>query len=146
MIVAKKYKQDWQFKRRYSSKEDNKLIYKGCQNADTFNLFLNSYKVDTGGYIIVSDYSDEMYINIICGDKKYTYEGKYPNNFKQPWYDHSDTSWISYHSLFNFDINKWLVAILPEDFYRRETIEISSFTNSYIKWYLKRKQIIWDYF
>ena len=53
--VAKQYHEAWQFKRKYSTKEENKIIYKGCQNIDTINLFLKEV-VDTASYVITTDY------------------------------------------------------------------------------------------
>jgi hypothetical protein len=93
---------------------------------------------------MVSDYWDEMYIRIICGNTPFIFEGKYPNKLKQPWYDKSDTAAFA-KSVFNFNINKYLIAILPPIFYRKETIDINAIVNTYIVWYLRRRDIIWGY-
>ena len=142
--IAKSYKKNWYFKRKYSTRSDNEQIFQGCRNIDTLKLFLDSFRVDTNGYVMVSDYWDEMYIRIICGNKPFIFEGKYPNKLKQPWYDKSDTS-VFVMTVFNFDINKYLTAITPTYFYRKKTIDAKALLNIYIVWYLKRRDIIWDY-
>lgn len=142
--VAKAYKQDWHFKISYSSKEENKIIFDGCQNIDTFNLFVAT-KFDTSGYIMVTDVWDEMYVRVKTTDKWYSFEGKYPNPFKQPWYDHSDTSNFFAAPIVNLNINKSLSLILPDKFYRKNTIELTALANQYIKGYLQRRDIIYKY-
>lgn len=142
--VAKQYKQDWHFKMYYTTKEENNILFNGCQNIDTFNLFLSS-KFDTTGYVMVTDVWDEMRVYIKTAGKEFGFEGKYPNAFKQPWYDHSDTSNVFAGSIVNLNINRFLVAILPDKFYRRNTIELQSLTDNYIKWYLQRRDIIYNY-
>lgn len=142
--VAKRYKQDWHFKMYYTTKEKNNILFNGCQNIDTFNLFVSS-KFDTTGYSMVTDVWDEMNVYIKTSDKQFGFEGKYPNAFKQPWYDHSDTAKVFPTSIVNLNINRFLVAILPDKFYRRNTIELQSLTDNYIKWYLQRRDIIYNY-
>ena len=66
--VAKAYKQGWYFKMKYSTKEENKIIFDGCQNTDTFNLFVAT-NFDTTGYIIVNDVWDEMFVRIKTTDQ-----------------------------------------------------------------------------
>jgi hypothetical protein len=141
--VAKRYKRNWQFRRAYSSREENEIIFKGCQNLDTFSLFISS-KFDTTHYILVTDYWDEMKVKITTNEKEFRFEGHYPNTFKQPWYDHSDTSKF-FIPIVNLNINRFLVEILPNKFYKRKTIELQSLTDNYIKWYLKRRGIIYRY-
>jgi hypothetical protein len=140
--VAKAYKQDWHFKIFYSSHEENKIIFDGCQNIDTFNLFVAT-KFDTIGYAMVTDVWDEMNVSIKTTEKSFSFEGKYPNPFKQPWYDHSDKSNLFAAPIVNFSINKSLSLILPDKFYRKNTIELNALTNLYIKWYLQRRDIIY---
>jgi hypothetical protein len=139
--VAKQYKEDWHFKMSYTTKEKNEIIFKGCQSVDTFNLFVSTM-FDTSGYIMITDVWDEMHVYIKTSEKEFIFEGKYPNAFKQPWYDHSDTSKWATASIVNLNINKFLVAILPDKFHRRNEIELQSLTEEYIKWYLKRRDII----
>lgn len=155
--LAKIYKADWHFKMSYTSKEKNEIIFKGCQSHDSFNLFLSSFALDTSGYVMVTDYSDEINVFISTGTNKYSFEGHYPNKFKQPWYDHSDTIkqmmitpkdtfyFRPTICIFNFNINRYLVAILPVQFYRRRPLELQSLTNEYIKWYLQRRELIYSY-
>jgi len=142
--VAKRYKQDWHFKMYYTTKEENRILFSGCQNIDTFNLFVNS-KFDTTGYIMVTDVWDVMNVYIKTADNEFAFEGKYPNAFKQPWYDHSDNSKIIAGSIVNLDINQFLVAILPDKFHGKNTIELQSLADNYIKWYLQRRNIIYQY-
>lgn len=141
--VAKIYKEDWHFKMRYTTKERNDILFKGCQNIDTFNLYVATI-FDTCGYIVVTDFWDEMHVHIKTASKEFGFEGKYPNVFKQPWYDHSDSSKDFAGSIVNLKINSSLVAILPEKFYRRNTIELQSLMYNYIKWYLHRRKIIYS--
>jgi hypothetical protein len=141
--VAKEHKQHWYFKMNYSTKEENNILFNGCQNIDTFNLFVSS-KFATTGYIIVTDVWDEMHVYIKTANKEFGFEGKYPNAFKQPWYDHSDTTKPIAGSIVNLNINRFLVAILPEKFYLRNTIELQALVNDYIKWYLQRRDIIFS--
>jgi len=156
--VAKAYKQDWNFRMKYSTKEENALIFEGCQNIDTFDLFLTT-RFDTSGYIMVTDVWDEMHVRIKAGEKWFPFEGKNPNPFKQPWYDHSHTDSIPvsgiidsvryYYKLpspiVNLNINKALSNILPHEFHRKNSITFSALTDQYIKWYLKRRDILSDY-
>ena len=142
--IAKAHKQDWHFKRKYSTRSDNEQTFRGCRNIDTLKLFVDSFKVDTNGYVMVSDYWDEMYIRIICGNTRFIFEGKSPNKLKQPWYEKSATS-VFGRPVFNFDINKYLTAITPTYFYRKKTIDAKALLNTYIVWYLKRRGIIQDY-
>lgn len=139
--VAKWHDTDWHFKKSYSTKEQNDKIFKGCQNVDTLNLFLAT-AFDTSGYAMVTDVSDLFKVHIITSGSKFNFEGKYPNSFKQPWYDHSDTNSVFPTSILNFSINNALVKILPNNFSRLETLKFESLTNEYIEWYLKRRGII----
>jgi hypothetical protein len=139
--VAKWHDTDWQFKNSYSTKEQNDKIFKGCQNTDTLNLYLASV-FDTSGYAMVTDVSDLYSVHIITPDNKFNFEGKYPNSFKQPWYDHSDTKNVLPTSILNLSINNALVAILPNNFSRLGTLKFEALINEYIEWYLKRRRII----
>lgn len=142
--IAKQYKQDWNFKMRYTTKEKNNVLFKGCQNIDTFNLFVSS-KFDTMDYKTVTDFWDVMSVYIKTSDNVFRFVGQYPNAFKQPWYDHSETSNEIASLIVNLSINHFLVAILPDKFHRRNTIDLQSLTDIYIKWYLKRRDIIFNF-
>lgn len=139
--VAKWHKTDWHFKRAYSTKEQNEIIYKGCQNIDTLNLYLST-AFDTSGYVMVTDVDEHFDVIISTTKDNYRFEGKYPNAFKQPWYNHSDKGISALTSVLNLSINNALVAILPDKFSRLETLKIETLTNEYIEWYLKRRGII----
>jgi hypothetical protein len=136
--VANEYKQDWHFRKSYSSKEESKKIFDGCQNIDTFNLFLAS-KFDTSSYVIVTDVWDKIEVRIVTASKSFLFEGKYPNPFRQPWYDESAKIPAS---IVNLNINKSLALILPERFYGRNSLVLRELTYQYIKWYLQRRKII----
>jgi hypothetical protein len=140
--VAKQYKQDSHFKIKYTTKQDNHILSKGCQNIDTFNLFVSS-TFDTTGYVIITDVWNEITVYIKTTYKEFVFEGKYPNAFKQPWYDHSDTTNGIAAPIINLNINRFLVAILPDRFHGRNTIELQSLTDNYIEWYLTRRGIIY---
>lgn len=156
--IAKRYDEGWQFKGAYSTKEENQVIYEGCQHADTFDLFLSA-KFDTTGYVEMCDYWDEIFVKIGSSGKYLVFEGKYPNKFKQPWYDHSSTDSTMIPTLeegkfkyelridpvLNFNINAALADLLPDGFFRKNTIEFKALIYQYLKWYLQRREIIHDY-
>jgi hypothetical protein len=143
--IAKACKSNWQFKRKYSTKERNKLIFKNCQNIDTLNLFLaNAF--DTTGYIMITDGWDAMHVYITTIDSSFSFEGKWPNKFKQPWYNHSDTSDFFFSTpIVNLNINRFLIAILPSKFHGLRSIELNSLIDEYIIWYLERSYNIKAY-
>ncbi|MGN6569638.1 MAG: hypothetical protein ACTHJ0_16885, partial [Flavipsychrobacter sp.] len=142
--IAKAYKEDWHFNHEYATKHENDSIFRGCQNTDTLQLFLDSLKIDTSSYVVTADYWDEVKINVSCKNRLFSFEGKYPNKWKQPFYEKSETA-IGYKSIFNLDINRYLFRILPTYFYRKDAISTEAIINSYIIWYLKRRDIIGDY-
>jgi|GEM_PF-2977388 len=139
--ITKTYKQHSHLKREYPTMREKEQMFRGCKNIDTLKLFLDSYKVDTSNRSpIVSDYWDEIHIRIICGNKVFSFEGKYPNTLKLPWHFRSNSMYI--RPIFNFDINKYLVAVLPPNFYRKNTIDSEALLNTYIVWYLHQRGII----
>jgi hypothetical protein len=164
-IIKHSHKEDI-FYKWYSDKQERKELIKGCNNIDTFKSFLLTLDFDTSNYIVTSDYSDEMRVEIIAGSNKYLFEAKYSNFFKQPWYDVSDTTTTLYEAtklykkdssnfefsykpisqkkvycILNFNINYCLAPILPKTFLRRESIDIEAITDQYIIWYLKKNYI-----
>lgn len=139
--VAKWNKADWHFKKSYSSKKQNETIFKGCQNIDTFNLYLST-SFDTSRYVMITDVDDHFDVIISTTKTNYRFEGKYPNAFKQPWYNLSGKDSFASASVLNFSINSALVGILPNSFSRLETLKFEALTNEYIEWYLKRRGII----
>ncbi len=144
--IAKRHKEDWQFKRKYSTKTKNNVVFNDCKNIDTFNLFLDEYKIDTAvGMVITCDIWDDIDLYIKAGNIKDDYKGVYGNTCKQPWYNQSDTTVMIWPvSIFNFDINKWLFKILPDNFYRKHTIGNDCIAYIYIEWFLRRREIIYD--
>jgi hypothetical protein len=139
--VSKWHDTDWHFKKSYATKEQNEIIFKGCQNTDTLNLYLST-AFDTSGYVMVTDVDDHFDVVISTENNNYRFEGKYPNSFKQPWYNRSDKSVFASTSVLNFSINSAIVAILPDKFSRLETLKFEALTNEYIEWYLIRRGII----
>ncbi len=139
--VAKRHKADWYFKRAYSTKEQNENFFKGCRNTDTLNLYFSTV-FDTSGYVIVTDVDSHFDVIISTTKTNHRFEGKYPNPYKQPWYNLSDNGSFAWASLLNFSINNALVDILPDGFSELETLKLKALINEYIKWYLKRRHII----
>jgi hypothetical protein len=139
--VAKWRKADWCFKSAYSTKEQNEIIFKGCQNTDTLNLYLSS-AFDTSGYVMITDVDSHFDVVVSTTKSNYRFEGKYPNTYKQPWYNHSDKGSVASSSILNFSINNALVNILPNRFLGLNTLKLEALTNEYIEWYLIRRGII----
>lgn len=139
--VAKQHKTNWHFKRAYSTKEKNEILFKGCQNIDTLNLYLSA-TFDTSGYVMVTDVDCHFDIIISTAKANSHFEGKYPNPYKQPWYNHLEKGRFTSTSVLNFSINNALVNLLPDGFSRLETLKFEALTNEYIEWYLKRRGIL----
>lgn len=138
--VAKWYDIDWEFKRRYSTKEENNEFFKGCKSMDTLKIYL-SERFDTSGYVMVTDYSNTINIWISTNKTEYRFEGKYPNPIKQPWYNHSDTSQTFGQPILNLKINQSLSELLPKDFLLKESISNEALVNDYITWYFERREM-----
>ncbi len=138
--VAKWDDIDWKFKRRYSTKEENKEFFKGCKSMDTLKIYL-SKRFDSSGYVMVTDYSNTINIWISTNKAEYRFEGKYPNPVKQPWYNHSDTSQTFGQPILNLKINQSLSELLPKDFLLKETISNEALVNDYITWYFERREM-----
>jgi hypothetical protein len=138
--VAKWYDIDWEFKRRYSSKEENIKFFKSCKSIDTLKIYL-SERFDSSGYVVVTDYSNTINIWISTDKSEYRFEGKYPNPIKQPWYNHSDTSQTFGQAILSLEINKSLCELLPKDFLLKETISNEALVNDYITWYFERREM-----
>jgi hypothetical protein len=138
--IAKWYDIAWQFKRKYSTKEQNTEFFNGCKSIDTFNIYLTA-RFDTSGYVMVTDYSNTINIWISTNKAEYRFEGKYPNPVKQPWYNHSDTSQTFGLAILNLEINQSLCELLPKDFLLKETISNEALVNDYITWYFERREM-----
>ncbi len=116
-------------------------LSKGCQNLDTFNLYLSGF------LLLDTSNSGNSYLNnlttiAIKTDKGFFYFSSQWQHFKQPWIEESRDSGkikiINY--VLNFDINQYLIQILPKKFYSRNTMEIQHLIEGYIIWYfLERK-------
>lgn len=139
--VAKRYGIAWEFKRRYSSREENVAFFNGCKSMDTLKIYLEE-RFDTLGYMMVTDVSNTINIWISTAQAEYQFEGKYPNPIKQPWYNHSDTSQIFPQAILNLEINQCLYELLPEDFLLKKTISNEALVDDYISWYFERRDMI----
>lgn len=139
--MAGRYRERWQFRRRYSSKEENEILFRGCQSLDTLNLFLTT-AFDTTGYIVVTDFDDSFRITISTSKENFIFEGKYPNTFHQPWYMFVRDEYSNMSTVLNFGINNAVVKILPKDFSRIFTLKPETLMDDYIQWYLKRQGVI----
>jgi hypothetical protein len=137
--VAKWHKSDWHFKKSFSTKEQNEMRFKGCQNKDTFNLYLKDvYEIGQTSYAMVTDVHNTFEIFVITKNNKHHFEGKYPNPFRQPWYEISDKS----STTINLSINSTLARLLSKQFNNWASLDFGELTNDYIEWYLKRRGII----
>jgi len=141
--AARKHKSGWHFNRRYSDKETNHAFHQDCSNRDTFNIYLDELykKTKDDLYIFVTDISSTIYIKIITENDTFRYEGKFPNPFRQPWYDLEST--ISEQAAYsNLEINFALHKLLPKNFINRNTISQEALIRDYIYWFLKRREVI----
>ena len=115
---------------------NNKITFSQI-NKDTFNLYLNeTYKIGLTSYPMVTDVHDIFNIKIVTKKNKHLFEGKYPNTYKQPWYELSNKS----TTILNLAINAALVSLLPKQFLRLSSIDFQTLTTDYIEWYLKRQK------
>jgi hypothetical protein len=137
--VAKRYKIDWYFKKRYSTKTENELFFKLCRSTDSLKTYLNDRF--TKGYVIITDVSSVINIIISTNKSNFRYEGKYPNPVKQPWYYIPEMIELNIEPIMNLDINKHLKKILPHDFLLIETISDHALFDDYITWYLERREV-----
>lgn len=134
--IAKKYRLDWYFKPKYSTRDENKQFFNSYKSIDTLKLYLID-KYHDKGYVVITDYSNTINIWVSTSKKEYRFEGNH-NPIKQPWYNHSDRSMHSTTSVLNIDINKSLLKILPTHFLLTKSISESALYDDYIKWYFKR--------
>ncbi len=140
--IAKWHKIDWHFKRRYSTIEENKKFYKECQSMDTFKKYLAN-QFNNKFYTIVTDYSSTINIWITTTTSEYRFEGKYPNPFKMPWYNHNTHTKNSLAKpILNLNVNKSLESILPKGFLLRESLTTEALVDDYIEWYFKRRDMM----
>lgn len=138
--TARRFKTNWNFKRRYSTKKENNAFFKSCQSIDSLKLYLKE-RFDTKGYVIITDYSNTFNIWISTTSNEYRFEGKYPNPVKQPWYNHNVNSQGLTTLILNLDINKNLEKVLPDKFLLIDSISEKSLFNDYIIWYLERRHM-----
>jgi hypothetical protein len=143
--VAKWYEQEWHFKRTYSTKEEIEELFAGFQKPDTFNLYLETVYDTSSGYIIVADVDDHFGVIISTSKNKYQFEGKYPNPYKQPWYNYTNSFRFDSKSIINFSINRALLELLPKKFSGVSTLKVEALIIDYIQWYLQRRRIIFHY-
>lgn len=139
--VAKKYKIDWQFRMKYTTKNENEIFFKSCHSLDTLKIYLKE-RFDSTGYVMITDYSNTININITTVNNVYRFEGKYPNPLKQPWYNHSDSTIdLSDRAVLNLDINISLDNILPNVFLLKKSISKEALIDDYLVWYFERREM-----
>ena len=136
--IAKLREVDWHFKNQYSTKQMNEEFFKSCQSIDTLSLYL-SERFDTLGYVMITDYSNTIHINVIAKGEKFVFEGKYPNPIYQPWYFHNNETNYKITPILDLKINLILEKILPKGFLNRGMISKEALFNDYINWYFERK-------
>jgi hypothetical protein len=139
--IAKKYDIDWRFERSYRLKRKNLAFYDECRSIDTFKIYLFE-TFENSGYAMVTDYSNSINILVTTDKGKYSFYGRFPNSFKQPWLDESDSTSYFGKSILNFDINKTLILILPKKFYLKKSISPEALYYDYLKWYLRRRNFL----
>ncbi|HLP93841.1 MAG TPA: hypothetical protein VK168_07370 [Saprospiraceae bacterium] len=139
---ARLHKKSWYFDLDYTTKEENEAIFDGCQNIDTFNLFLSA-AFDTVGYPFVTDVWSNIHIDIKTTEKTTRLVGCYPNVFFQPWYNEDHQHSRLPDPILNLNINRYLLQLLPANFYLRHTLEFRRLTTDYIRWYLHRRGILY---
>jgi hypothetical protein len=98
-------------------------------------------RFDTNGYYtVVSGYKADINLHICTKSETWHLQGKYPNPLNQPWYNLTDSiSEDILFSILNFQINEYLLALLPEDFLFRNRLTLKALANDYISWYLKKQ-------
>ncbi len=138
--VAKDLDVSWQFRRRYSSKENNTKFFQGCKSMDTLKLYL-SERFNTSLYIMTFDVSNTIDVWISTNKTQYRFEGNYPNPLRQPWQNYGDTSQILGRAILNLGINQSLYKLLPKGFLHKETLSNEAIVNDYITWYFERRKI-----
>ena len=134
--IAKHRKSAWNFKKRYSTKQENEMIFRNCQDTILFNKFLKQAFDTSRFYPIISDAWNIINISLVTDIDTLEFEGTMPNINKLPWYNQSGDL-FEFESILNPDINKYLLSILPNDFLNIGSIKKENLIYSYIIWYLK---------
>lgn len=142
--VAKTHGQDWYFKSRYTMKDEKDSLVNAFKNKDTILLYLKGLNNDTSHYF-VTDGSTFYEFNIYAKGKVYKYESSYPNNLGLLWFNFSGGNRLldDTHYLINPYVNRYLVQILPPDFYMISGLKLSNLIDGYIEWFLKRREILY---
>jgi len=138
--IAKYKKSAWNFKKRYSTKQDNEKIFRNCQDITLFNEYLKQAFDTTRFYPIITDVWSTINISLISDTDTLKFEGTMPNLNKLPWYNQSGDL-FEFESILNPEINMNLLSILPNDFLEIESIKKENLIYYYIIWYLKENGI-----
>lgn len=141
IVQVIKQHEEWEFFKGYSSKKENEKLFSGCRSLDTFQVYLQEQYNDKG-YVFITDYSNTIDIWVTTDQSRNYFEGKYPNKLKQPWYRYQGKSSLIKEGIFNFDINKALIHLLPKGFMHSSSISTEELSNDYLIWYLKRHDIL----
>ena len=139
--VGKHFNRSWWLEWFLFTKKEKMDLLNGCQNPDTFHLFLD-LKFNEVSYVLATDVSCVSIINIKADGKEFHFNRNYPNDFMIPWSDYSDTSKKFTTEIRNLGINKWIFQILPKKFHLRHSFDSQVLAYDYIKWYLQRRGII----
>ena len=142
--VGRRVGENWMFRRRYSIKKENKKLFRACQNIDTLNLYLST-TFDLNVFTVVTDFDDDFTITISTTREDYSFQGKFPNAYRQPWYMYVGKENTHSASILNFGINKAVLKILPKDFSREFTLKPEILIDDYIQWYLRRRGVLQFY-
>jgi len=138
--IAKHQKSAWNFKKRYSTKQENEKIFNNCQDTTLFNKFLQQAFDTTRFSPIITDVWSTINISLVTNIDTVKFEGTMPNLNKLPWYNQSGDL-FEFESILNPEINKNLLSILPNDFLEIESIKNENLIYYYIIWYLKENGI-----
>ena len=138
--IAKQRKFAWNFKKRYSTKQENEKIFNNYQDTTLFNKFLQQAFDTSRVFPIITDVWSTINISLVTNVDTIKFEGIMPNLNKLPWYNQSGDL-FEFESILNPDINKNLLSILPNDFLEIESINSENLFYYYIIWYLKENEI-----
>lgn len=137
--VAKKNELTWKLKKHYSTEKMNETFFEKIRDTIQLNRFLNELSEKEDAFI-TTDAIDEIKIEIITTNNTYAFEGEDYYPYRQPWFLVDDNN--NYKPVFNFEINTFLVELLPKNFLLISSIKESALINGYIKWALEEKEYI----
>ena len=142
MKVGKSQDMKWIYRKKYSTKDEISNYMTNARDKSTLDSFLiKSYTPKEIGDFIIMDYSHYFIIDFYEHSDTITYEANLINkNFwGQPFINRSidsdDFLITSKNSVYNLDINRLLLIILPDFMKARYCFSIDGFLIPYIRWY-----------